>query len=98
MKTKKSYKLFISRDVTERKKAEEALRVQALILQNIVEGVNMVDSEGIITFTNLRFDEMFGYEKGELIGKHVSDLNNLEPEENDRLIGEIIGQMEREGY
>ena len=90
--------VHISRDITERKKAGEALRVQALLLQNIVEGVNMVNSEGIITFTNLRFDEMFGYEKGELIGKHVSDLNNLEPEENDRLVGEIIEQMEREGY
>jgi len=62
-------------DITERKRVEEALKTRARILENMVEGVNVSDKNGIIFFTNPAFDAMFGYERGELIGKHVSILN-----------------------
>ena len=63
-------------DITERKQAEEALRLQGEILQNMSEGVQLTRaSDGVIIFANPRFELMFGYQKGELLGKNVSILN-----------------------
>ncbi len=63
-------------DITERKEAEEMLHLHSNILQNMAEGVFLVRAnDGIIVFTNPRFEQMFGYGAGELLGKHVSVIN-----------------------
>jgi PAS domain S-box-containing protein len=67
--------LCASLDITERKRAEEAMRMQADILANLIEGVNLVDARGIIQYTNPSFDRLFGYAPGELVGQHVAILN-----------------------
>jgi len=84
-------------DITSRKLAEEALKTQARILDSMVEGVNVSDENAIIFFTNPAFDRIFGYKRSELIGKHVSILNSYLPEENARIIGEIIERLKTEG-
>jgi len=43
------------------------------VLESMVEGVAMLDEHRAIVFTNPAFDTMFGYERGELIGQHISD-------------------------
>ncbi|MEI6520196.1 MAG: PAS domain-containing protein [bacterium] len=64
------------RDVTASKQAEETLLFQSEVLSEIVEGVSLVQASDLtIIYTNSRFDAMFGYNPGELIGKHVSILN-----------------------
>ena len=66
----------IFRDITERKKAEEALRLQSEIASNLNEGVYLIRlSDGEILWTNDVFDKMFGYEPGEIVGKEVSIVN-----------------------
>ncbi len=59
-------------------KAEENLTLPyARILDNMAEGVILVRmSDGIIIYTNSRFDEMLGYNKGELLYKHVSTIDS----------------------
>ena len=84
-------------DITERKQAEKALKTQARILDNMVEGVNVSDENGIIFFANPAFDAMFGYEPGELIDKPVSILNACTPEENVRRVAEVIEQLKTHG-
>jgi len=65
-----------NRDITERMGLEERLRIQNKIFETIAEGINFVrTSDGVIVYTNSKFDRMFGYEKGELVGKPVSVLN-----------------------
>lgn len=60
-------------DITERKMTEDALRLQSEIAVNMSEGVYLVRaSDGIIVYTNPKFEEIFGYGPGEMIGKHVS--------------------------
>jgi PAS domain S-box-containing protein len=84
-------------DITERKRAEEELRTQAMVLQNMAEGVVVSSEEGVMLLTNPAFDAMFGYERGELTGKHVSIVNDLPPEENARLVASVIEVLQREG-
>lgn len=63
-------------DITARKKAEDALRFQSEIVENIAEGVFLVtSSDDIIVYTNPTFDRMYGYEPGELTGTHVKTIN-----------------------
>ena len=63
-------------DVTERKKAEDTLRLHSEIMTNMAEGVYLNRTyDGIITYTNPKFEKMFGYNQGEIIGKHVSIVN-----------------------
>lgn len=86
----------LKREIEERKQAEKALKTQVRILDSMVEGVNVSDENAIIIFTNPAFDRIFGYKRSELIGKHVSILNSYLPEENARIIGEIIERLKTE--
>jgi PAS domain S-box-containing protein len=58
------------------------------------EGVSLVDENGLICLTNPTLDAMFGYNRGELAGKHATILNNYPLEENARITAEIINQIE----
>ncbi|HXA37044.1 MAG TPA: PAS domain-containing protein [Steroidobacteraceae bacterium] len=61
-------------DVDSRRRAEQMLRTQALILETMREGVVLVTLNGRIEFTNPAFDRMFGRKCGELTGTSVLDL------------------------
>ena len=72
----------IMRDVTDSKRAEEALQkahgeISRLLgaVETAREAIHIASPDGIIIFTNHAMDELFGYDKGELIGKHESILN-----------------------
>lgn len=66
----------VIRDITERKQIEERLKLQSIILRNMTGGVCLIRiADGGITYTNPKFEHMFGYDPGELDGKHVSILN-----------------------
>ncbi|MGA2916987.1 PAS domain S-box protein [Methanoregula sp.] len=63
-------------EVTVRRQVVEELRLQNQIFETIAEGVYLIRaSDGVIVYTNTKFEKMFGYEKGELIGRHVSVVN-----------------------
>jgi PAS domain S-box-containing protein len=84
-------------DITERKRVYEALQTQALILESMAEGVNVSDENGVIRFTNHAFDQMFGYFPSELIGQHLSILNNTSPEISRHLVDRIIAELRLRG-
>jgi len=68
--------ISIVRDITERKKAEEEIRLQSEIIENMSEGVFLTKlDDGTIVFTNPAFDALFGYNPRELIGKNVAIVN-----------------------
>ncbi len=56
---------------------EEQTWLQSQVLTQMVDGVTVLDSRGIIVYTNPALDVMFGYEHDELVGEHVSMLNAL---------------------
>lgn len=85
-------------DITERKQAEDALRLLSEITANAAEGIVLIKaSDSTIEYTNRRFELLFGYAPGELIGKHISILNaptNKTPQET---AAEINQQIEKNG-
>ncbi|MDO9034230.1 MAG: PAS domain S-box protein [Methanoregula sp.] len=88
----------INRDITKRTGFEGKIRLQNQIFETIAEGINLVRTgDGVIVYTNSKFDRMFGYEKGELTGKHVSVVNapddKLSPEETDREIMSVLNDL-----
>jgi PAS domain S-box-containing protein len=79
-----SHLLFMALDISERKRAEEALKMQSLVLQNMAEGALLLAPDQTILFANTALEAMFGYDPGELMGKPVSVLNAWPPEETAR--------------
>jgi len=63
-------------DITERKRAEEELRLHATIMDNVAEGIYLIGLDDLmIKWANERFARMFGYEPGEMDGKRVEVVN-----------------------
>jgi len=73
---------------------DSALRLHSEIMKNVAEGIYLIRLEdGIIVYTNPRFEKMFGYEPGEMIGKDVAIVNaptDKTPEEIKKAIMDII--------
>src|SRR5262249_12424703 len=61
----------ISRDITERKQAEGRVR---LVVESAPSGMVMIDREGRVVLVNAPAEEMFGYDRGELLGQPVELL------------------------
>ena len=84
-------------DITLRKRTEDTLNLHSLVLRNMSEGVSLASEDGVIVFTNAASDAMFGYPRGELLGQHVTVLNDYPPEENERIVGAVIEQLATRG-
>ena len=79
-------------NVTERKQAEERVRLLSSAVEQSSEGIALVDLEGNVLFANNAFASMHGYTQDELIGKHLSVFHTPEQmpsvEAANRQIGE----------
>ena len=68
----------IVQDITERKKAEEALQESEAryrtFVENSLQGVWQIDEMGITTFASPRMGEILGYSPNEMFGKPFSDF------------------------
>lgn len=60
---------MISRDITERKKAEDRLRLQALVLDQINDQVTVTDLSGAIMYVNEAQERVLGYSAMDLVGR-----------------------------
>jgi len=77
---------------------EEAFRTQALILEKMAEGVSVCNERGLFVYTNPAFDQMFEYDRGDLLGRHVTLLNRTNcPETNAHIFQEVTAHLLREG-
>lgn len=67
----------IARDITESKRAEEALRraldFDETVMSSMGEGLYTVDDEGRVTFMNPAAQKMFGWTMDEMLGRNMHD-------------------------
>ncbi|MCX6152957.1 MAG: PAS domain S-box protein [Candidatus Kapabacteria bacterium] len=71
----------MSIDITERKRDEAILRLYGEMIKNMSEGVQFSGfGDGLVYFTNPKFDQMFGYGSGEMIGRNISTIYNFDYE------------------
>jgi two-component system cell cycle sensor histidine kinase/response regulator CckA len=95
--------VFLARDITERKRAEKALRTQEelhrRVLETALDGFCLVDCQGNLLEANEAYCHMSGYSAAELLAMRIRDLDALEsPEETashmQRLLAEGQGRFE----
>jgi PAS domain S-box-containing protein len=92
--------LGISRDITERKNAEELLRKSEEKYRRFVEtaneGVCAVDRNFLVTFANQKMTDILGWSVDEIVGKHIS--RSMHPDEqgdvNARIQNRLAGKKE----
>jgi PAS domain S-box-containing protein len=85
----------IDRDITERKRAEEALRNQTIrnemILQTAMDSLCVIDVDGKILEANHAASVISGYSREELVGMNLRDLEAVEtPRETTRHIKKVM--------
>jgi len=79
---------IIVRDVTERKRAEAALRAEEersrtllelnrAVMTNMAEGLYTVDAAGMVTFVNAAAERLFGWSAPELLGRRMHDVTHF---------------------
>ncbi|OQY29456.1 MAG: hypothetical protein B6244_03520 [Candidatus Cloacimonetes bacterium 4572_55] len=55
--------IFVFRDITKRKEAEELLRIKEIAMRNSINAIAITDLMGNITYVNKAFLKLWGYEK-----------------------------------
>jgi PAS domain S-box-containing protein len=84
--------VLVFRDVTERRRAEEARSRLAAIVESSEDAIIGKDLDGLITSWNTGAERLYGYTAEEVIGKPVSIL--VPPDHPDELPG-IMGRLKR---
>lgn len=65
---------LVTTETTEQVRAERAIATQARMIEAMLEGVAVINDAGVIEITNPAFDTLFGYRRGELIGRNMAML------------------------
>lgn len=73
--SEKKLVLCICRDITERKKDEEELKLASFSLENSSDAVFRMEKTGRIFYVNKASCELLGYSEEELLSKSVCDIN-----------------------
>lgn len=71
--------LTVLRDITERERRDARLALQGAVVEAMPQAVALIRaSDGIIVETNPTWDRLFGYQPGEIIGRHADVLSRLD--------------------
>lgn len=88
--------IWVYADVTERRLAEEKLRLSATVLEHIADGVMVIGPERQIVAVNPAFTQITGYTEGEALGKD-SSLTRSERHDDD-FYAELWKELASSGF
>ena len=80
-----------TRDVTDRKAAEKAIRFQAHLLDTVEQAVIATDLGGTIIYWNRFAEDLYGWKSAEAVGRNVVDL--ITPEAMTGHADEILSRL-----
>jgi rsbT co-antagonist protein RsbR len=86
------YIFSISRDITERKQAEERLRIFKALADNAPDAIGVADLDGTIFYANPAYNAIYG---GDVVGMGVADT--LTQETLETVVPEIFQSLEEHG-
>lgn len=89
------YIYAVSRDISERKLTESALRQKQIMIDTAMDGFWLTDAQGILLEANEAYARMSGYTVPELIGMHISQLEASEQPED---VSGHIAKIVADGY
>jgi two-component system sensor histidine kinase/response regulator len=89
----KPYPVMTVEDISERKRSEEGLRLSELSVEQAVDMIHWMDAKGRIVHVNDAVCERTGYERKELLGM---DIAQIDPGLSGRW-GEAFADIKREG-
>jgi PAS domain S-box-containing protein len=87
--------LAVSKDINERKQAEDRIHYQADLLQNVSDAIIATDRDGRIQMWNRAAERIYGWKADEAIGRIFHDL--IQPEYRFQRRDEVIEQLGRTG-
>jgi PAS domain S-box-containing protein len=72
-----------ARDVTERMIAEQERLRLATAVEQIAEGISILDPEGRILYANPAFEEQHGLRHGDVLGQRLHDVLRIDPKDRE---------------
>jgi len=72
--------LVVCEDITERKRAEEERARLATAIEQAAEGFVVTDTDWLIQYVNPALERISGYDRSEIIGRHISFVNSGQPD------------------
>jgi PAS domain S-box-containing protein len=91
----RKYIISVSRDITERKKIEDELKLRAYMLDNAKDSIFVYDREGNMVYVNKEAYESRGYTREELMGMNI---RNLTPPSKRALLEKRLTEWPKQGY
>ncbi|MFA7382714.1 MAG: PAS domain S-box protein [Desulfurivibrionaceae bacterium] len=91
----RDYLYAASRDITERKQADAALRRKKIVVDTAMDGFWIIDEHGKLLDANEAYARISGYSVAELVTMHISQLETKEQPED---IKEHLAKLVAEGY
>jgi PAS domain S-box-containing protein len=85
--------LSVARDITDQRRAEDAIRVQANMLDQIGQAVIATDSSGTIIYANRAAGALYGWTPPELLGRDIMEVTV--PQTSRDQAGEIMARLQK---
>jgi len=92
------FSAYVRYIITKHTLVEDRIRLQSQVIEIMAEGIILIRaSDNIIVYTNPRFEQMFGYKPGELVGNYVSVINAPTEKDPQDVAAEIAKVLTEKG-